>query len=77
MCQALKEFYLKDSSLGGSWHMVEMITNINIYNVHLMTLSVEDDNKSFGGDLEIEDDPNLKNCGPINANDLGMPNPLH
>ncbi|XP_042952408.1 uncharacterized protein LOC122289468 isoform X2 [Carya illinoinensis] len=45
-CQASQVFYLKDTNLGGSWHVVQKITYRNVYDVPQLELNGNDDDSS-------------------------------
>lgn len=49
----------KTSNLGGIWHVVHKITNMNIYNIRLMTSFEDDDNESSCVEVEEEGDTDL------------------
>lgn len=50
-CQATQVFYLKDSSLGGNWLVVQRMTNRNMYNVPIIPLVHDDDNEDHNLDF--------------------------
>ena len=52
-CQVSEVFYLKDPKLGGSWQVVQKVTNRNIYDVPtVLEREIEEDGEGVGDEEE-------------------------
>ncbi|XP_041003891.1 uncharacterized protein LOC121249242 [Juglans microcarpa x Juglans regia] len=75
--QALQVFYIKDPTLGGSWHAVHKITNRNVYNIRHKTSDLHEvDDESDVLEIEDKSDTDVRNYGNVNETNPGMLNPL-
>ncbi|XP_035546653.1 uncharacterized protein LOC118348671 [Juglans regia] len=76
-CQALQVFYIKDPTLGGSWHAVHKITNRNVYNIPHKTSDLHElDDELHVVETEDDSDTDVRNYGNVNETNPGMLNPL-
>ncbi|XP_042974567.1 uncharacterized protein LOC122306194 [Carya illinoinensis] len=75
--QALQVFYIKDPTLGGSWHAVHKISTRNVYNIGHKSSEFHDDDDDDSSTVDVEDDSDtdVRNYGPVDEND-GFLNPL-
>ena len=63
-CQASQVFYLKDPKLGGSWQVVQKVTNRNIYDVPtVLEREIEEDGEGIGD--EEEDNECVEGNAPV------------
>ncbi|XP_042944749.1 uncharacterized protein LOC122278634 [Carya illinoinensis] len=76
--QATQVFYLKDLGLGGSWSVVQNVTNRNMYDVPTIPLVNDDDHEEHNMDVPAfqENEASYVQVEPV-ASTSGVTLPLH